>query len=74
MLSGNSEKVKEKLKILGDSRIKIIDLTNVNFGWFEIKSKSQNQKQNSLGKIEFNIEKLEKNLNNKNQVKKSPMN
>jgi hypothetical protein len=40
MLSGNSEKVKEKLKILGDSRIKIIDLTNVNFGWFEIKSKS----------------------------------
>ena len=74
MLSGNSEKVKEKLKILGDSRIKIIDLTNVNFGWFEIKSKSQNQKQNSLGKIGFNLEKLEKNLNNQNQVKKSPMN
>jgi len=40
MLSGNSEKAKEKLKILGDSRIKIIDLAKVNFGYFEIKSKS----------------------------------
>lgn len=65
MLSGNSEKAKEKLKILGDSRIKIIDLAKVNFGYFEIKSKSQNKKNNSLGKIDFNIEKIQQNLNSK---------
>jgi hypothetical protein len=40
MLSGNSEKVKRKMKIYGYSRAKIIDLTKVNFGWFDIKSKS----------------------------------
>ena len=33
----------DKLKILGESRINVRDLKKVNFGWFDLKTKSINK-------------------------------